>query len=179
MSSWIGKNAYLTTAEMQNNAACVIAYADKKGWSRNATYAMLGNMQAESGINPAIWENLTPFSGGYGLVQWTPYTKYSSWAGVPWEGQGDRELDRIAYESENNIQWFRNAELSIDPPITFSEFLKSTLDVKTLSNYWLWFYEHPADPYAATQQTRQSYSLAWQDFFKLKIPAWLLFKFKR
>lgn len=181
MSNWISGNRYLTEAEMKNNADCVFVYGRKKGWSKNAMSAMCGNMQAESGINPGIWEGLTPFSGGYGLVQWTPYTKYSNWAGVPWENQGDRELDRIVYEAENGLQWSRNTEVGLDPPITLAQFLVSTLPVATLSNYWLWFYEHPADPGTATQNTRAAYSAAWYDYFPDidNIPAWLLFKFKK
>lgn len=33
--------------------------------------AICGNFFQESGINPGIWENLTPNSAGYGLGQWT------------------------------------------------------------------------------------------------------------
>ena len=175
MSDWIAGNRYLTTAEMQNNARMFRGRGLSIGWSSNAIFAMLGNIQAESGINPGIWENLTPYAGGYGLTQWTPYTKYSEWWGDGWENNGDAQMQRISFEAVNDLQWFRNAELGIDPPITLSEFLVSSRPVDVLTKYWLWFYEHPADPGTATQNTRISYARAWEDFFK--IPAWLLFKF--
>ena len=72
---------------MQNNAVLLWSYFKAQGWTLNAVAAMLGNMQSESTINPGIWEGLDPFVGGYGLVQWTPYTKYSDWAGSGWEGR--------------------------------------------------------------------------------------------
>lgn len=175
MSDWISGNRYLNTAEMQNNARIFRGRGFAIGWSNNAIFAMLGNIQAESGINPGIWENLTPYTGGYGLTQWTPYTKYSEWWGDGWENNGDAEMQRISFEAVNGLQWFRNAELGIDPPITLSEFLVSDLPVDTLTRYWLWFYEHPTDPGQATQNARIANARAWEKFFK--IPAWLLFKF--
>ena len=75
--------------EMQNNAVLIWNYFKSQGWTLNSVAAMLGNMQSESTINPGIWENLDPIiSNGYGLVQWTPSTKYSEWAGDGWEDNG-------------------------------------------------------------------------------------------
>lgn len=180
-SSWISGNRYLTTAEMKNNAEMVFKYGTAHGWSLNAIAAICGNMQSESGINPGIWENLTPYGGGYGLVQWTPYTKYSDWATqqglTPWEDNGDAEMQRIDYEAANNLQWFYNSELQMAPPITFSDFLISSLDVGTLANYWCWFYEHPAIPNQPARATQAQY---WYDYLSniaKTIPAWLLFRF--
>ena len=112
---WHSGNYYLTTAEMQDNAREIALYAHAHGWRKIACAAILGNMQAESGVNPGIWEMLQQFQGGYGLVQWTPYIKYSDWAidngYINWEDNGPAELARISYEADNNIQWFDNAEL--------------------------------------------------------------------
>lgn len=194
--AWISGNRYLTLAEMQNNAELVAQYGYYNGWTLNAISAILGNMQAESSINPGIWESLTAWSGGYGLVQWTPYTKYSNWAtsqGYAWQNNGNAELERISYEAQNGLQWFYNAEIGMAPPITFQQFLNSTDNINTLSNYWLWFYEHPADPYAGTQATRQGYTQYWYQYLTdnppdpdppdppdpgMEFPYWLLFKFK-
>ena len=179
---WNSGNYYLSTSEMEENAQNVAKYGKIHGWTKIATAAILGNMQAESGINPGIWENLLAFQGGYGLVQWTPYTKYSVWAtgeGYVWADNGDAELERISYEAANNLQWFTNAELGITPPETFAQYLTDTsLDLQTATNYWLWFYEHPADPGPATQATRYSYAQNWYNFITwYEIPPWLLFKF--
>lgn len=182
--AWISGNYYLNTAEMENNASIVGNYGRNHGWTKIATAAILGNMQAESGINPGIWENLTPYMGGYGLTQWTPYTKYSTWAtaeGYTWQDNGDAELLRITYEADNGLQWFHNSEIGADPPCTFNQFLKAGLyDLQTSTNLWLWFYEHPADPGPTTQATRYSYAQYWYAYLPdwTTIPPWLLFKFK-
>lgn len=180
--SWTSGNRYLTAAEMAGNAQMVARYGMQQGWTRNATAGILGNMQAESGINPGIWENLDPFNGGYGLVQWTPYTKYSVWAageGYVWMDNGQAELARISYEAANDLQWFDNAELGLTVPCTFQQFLTdTTLTLQDCSNYWLWFYEHPADPGPGTQATRYAYAQNWYNNLEWNlIPPWLLFKF--
>ena len=72
--AWISGNRYLSLSEMQNNVDIIHYFFRSAGWTDNAIAAMLGNMQSESTINPGIWEGLDPYAGGYGLVQWTPYT---------------------------------------------------------------------------------------------------------
>ena len=78
----ISSNAYLTVAQMTGNAQYILNYLMARGWSKEAVCAMLGNMQSESTINPGIWQGLdsSRVDLGYGLVQWTPSTKYTSWA---------------------------------------------------------------------------------------------------
>lgn len=199
--AWISGNYYLNQSEMENNALEFTTIGYAKGWTKNAISAMLGNMQDESGINPGIWEmlisdpqtfyNIYGRYPGYGLTQWTPYTKYSIWAtaeGYTWQDNGPVEMDRISYEAVNGLQWDRNNELGIDPPITLSQFLVSNLHIYDLSNYWLWFYEHPADPGVTTQTRRQNFTQYWYDFIPDpgpqppqpgNIPPWLLFQFDK
>lgn len=183
---WIAKNAYLTRDEMENNALLVWSFLGSRGWSREAVSAMLGNMQTESTINPGIWESLNQYSGGYGLVQWTPYTKYSEWAGSGWENNGNKQCERINYEMENGLQWFSNNEAPIvNPPITFEEFSKSTDDVGTLANYFLWYYEHPA---TTIQPDRAEQAKNWYEFLagvtpsptpskKKNMPLWMYLRY--
>lgn len=72
---------YLTSDEMYENAIMINAFLQPKGYSRAAIAAMLGNMEAESTLNPNIWQGLIiGTTGGYGLVQWTPASKYRDWA---------------------------------------------------------------------------------------------------
>lgn len=161
-NEWISKNAYLSKQEMEHNAELVWRYFGSRGWSLNAVCAMLGNMQTESTINPGIWESLNAYSGGYGLVQWTPYTKYSEWAGAGWQNNGNKECERIEYEKDNGLQWFRNPEAPTeDPPISFKEFSTSNLPVSTLANYFLWYYEHPG---VTNQPNRASQAQAWYEY---------------
>lgn len=78
----ISNNKYLTQGEMESNAKEIYIYLSDKGWTINAISGLLGNMQRESTINPGLWQSLKEgnYSGGYGLVQWTPATKYTNWA---------------------------------------------------------------------------------------------------
>ncbi len=175
---WISGNRYLSLQETYNNAGLIAPILLGYGWSRTAAAACLGNMRAESGCNPGIWESLTPYAGGYGLVQWTPYTKYSEWYGNGWEDNGPGECDRINYESLNNIQWFRNEEFSMDPPVTFQQYrVNDNLPLNDMSDYWMLFYEHPADPYGQIDIRRQ-YSQDMYDRFlsPTQLPIWLLMK---
>ena len=78
----ISNNKYLSQGEMESNAKEIYTYLSDKGWTLNAISGLLGNMQRESTINPGLWQSLKEgnYSGGYGLVQWTPATKYTNWA---------------------------------------------------------------------------------------------------
>ena len=83
-------------------------YPDKsKRWTPNAVIGMLGNMVAESGLNPARWEGDTNryLSGergikkGFGLVQWTPWNKHWDWC-------GERGYDPYDIDGQlEHIQW--------------------------------------------------------------------------
>lgn len=65
-----------------NNAENIYDLLHYYGWSHKAICAVLGNMIAESTMNPAQGEIGKKYlsSWGYGLCQWTPSTKYTSWA---------------------------------------------------------------------------------------------------
>ena len=184
--SWVGKNAYLSKSEMENNAKLIWGYFSSKGWSLNAVSAMLGNMQSESTINPNIWESLTvDYERGYGLVQWTPATKYIDWAGNNY-ANGYKQCERIQYEADNGLQWFSNPEAPIvEPPISFKEFTTSDLPVGILANYFLWYYEHPAQ---TIQPNRALQAQDWYNFLYMveptpiikrrkKMPVWLMIKY--
>ena len=166
--AWIGGNRYLSQSEMENNALEVWNFFGSIGWTVESVSAMLGNMQSESGINPNIWEGLTiDYERGYGLVQWTPATKYIGWGGLNYE-DGNRQCERIQYEVDNGLQWFSNPNAPIvDPPITFKEFTQSTGSVATLANYFLWYYEHPA---VTIQEKRAEQAEAWYRFLTGREP---------
>lgn len=50
--AWISRNSVLNQTEMENNADIVIAYYRGLGINDNTIAGILGNMQAESTINP-------------------------------------------------------------------------------------------------------------------------------
>ena len=100
-----------------------------------------------------------PNRHGYGLVQWTPYTKYTDWA----RNQGldpstmDSNLLRINYEVDNNIQWIETGKF----PISFKEFKESTDTPYNLAIAFLTNYERPADP---NQPSRGKQAEKWFEY---------------
>ena len=50
--AWISRNGYLSQSEMENNANIIINYFRTLGINDKTISALLGNIQAESTINP-------------------------------------------------------------------------------------------------------------------------------
>ena len=189
--SWTGRNGYLTESEMRANGIEVYQYFSSYGWSINAICAMLGNMQSESGVNPGIWEGLSPYSGGYGLVQWTPYSKYKNWAGAGWENNGPLECARVVFEFNNGLQWKNDTLTWPQYVYNQSDFPASTESIDFLAWVWLQNYERPGN---FDQPQRAAQALDWYSYITgeqppippdpqppdpeegAKIPIWLMFK---
>lgn len=142
----------LTEEESRKNWLAFWQFFKAKGWTANAVAGILGNSYFESTVNPNRWEGDVPFaepvaSRGYGIVQWTPWTKIIDWLkekayypDVSKFGQG--ECERIQWEMENNQQWIATATY----PESFRDFSVSTKDPYTLAIEFLANYERPADP---------------------------------
>lgn len=176
----------LTTAQQQNNATIITQYFRAQGWTDNAIASMLANMDAESnGLNPAQTQNGFPAgsaSGGFGLVQWTPRTKYSDWAGADWQTNFDKQLQRISYELSNGLQW--QWRPGYTQYISFYDFTRSNDSLDYLTGAFLYYYEGPADP-AATIGYRRSRAAYWYTYITgvppgpaSNLPIWLLFKLR-
>ena len=141
----------LTEEESKKNWLAFWQFFKSKGWTANAVSGILGNSYYESTVNPNRWEGDVPFaepvsSRGYGLVQWTPWTKIIDWLkekgyypDVSKFGQG--ECERIQWEMENNQQWIATSTY----PESFRDFSVSTKDPYTLAIEFLANYERPAD----------------------------------
>lgn len=156
-------NRWLTLDEMKVNARYIYNFLSARGWSLNAIAGMLGNMQTESTLNPAIWQNLNEgnTSSGYGLVQWTPATNFLNWC----DSNGydpahmDSALKRIEYELANGLQYYPTDAY----PLTFAEFKTSTADPAYLANAFLLNYERPADQ---TQPARGEQAEYWYNYLR-------------
>lgn len=156
-SAWISGNMRLSRSEMDSNAIKFYYVMTRLGCSYNSILGMLANIEIESYINPGIWEDLRVEWRGYGLTQWSPYTKYSDWAGIGWENNGQKECERIIYESNYGIsqwdanQWFSNwyapyVGYPEIPPMSFFDYVHETaVSPKVLADYWLLYYEHPGE----------------------------------
>lgn len=152
----ISSNAYLSKSQMKGNAQYIMDYLTARGWSVNAVCGMLGNMESESTINPGIWQNLDSSRTdlGYGLVQWTPSTKYTDWAKSNGYSIGDidGQLQRIIYEKNNNLQWQKKTT-----SMSFAEFSVSTESVETLAELFELNYEQHAGDVQPARKTQARY----------------------
>lgn len=163
MANFIAKNAFLTEQEMAINARYIYDYLTARGWSPTAVCGMLGNMETESTINPAIWQNLDAYNVGlgYGLVQWTPSTKFTDWCSAnnldP--AHMDSALKRIEWELENGEQYYPTDAY----PLTFAEFKVSTESASYLAQAFLLNYERPADQ---NQPARSTQAEKWYKLLK-------------
>lgn len=160
--SYMGESEALTYEQMKLNARYIYSYLIEKGWSLNAICGMLGNIEAESSMNPGRWQSDSIGSStlGYGLVQWTPSSKYIDWAkeqGFVDYSEMGANLARIIYEVENNIQWIATSSYYY----SFKDFSTSGLSVSELAKAFLLNYERPADQSESVQNYRASLAEAW------------------
>ena len=153
-------NFYLNDEQMTGNAQYILNYLLQKGWSKNAICGMLGNMQTESTINPGIWQSLNAgnYDGGYGLVQWTPATKFTTWASGNGYAMDDinGQLERIIWEVANHEQWISTSKY----PMSFSQYIQSTDSPYTLAMVFIANYERPENP---SQPIRGTQAQHWFD----------------
>ena len=156
---------YLSENEMKTNVQYIYSYLTDKGWSLNAICGLFGNLQAESGFNAGIWQthNIGNLDGGYGLVQWTPASKYFEWctqSGLSDPSEMDNNLARIIYEVENGLQWIATDDYSF----TFKEFTTSTASVSYLAKAFLLNYERPKDQSETKQNERANNAVNWYEY---------------
>lgn len=145
MADYITGNFYLSQSQMETNARWIYNYLGScdNPWTVNAIAGLLGNAQTESTINPGIWQGLKVNVGpGYGLTQWTPYTKYTNWCKQ--EGLEPSSLEsackRLILESESGgLQW----QVHSAYPLTFAQYIKSTASPYHLGMTFLNNYEMP------------------------------------
>ena len=150
-----GFQVWLTEAQSLENAQLIANHFNGSDWSKEAVSALVGNMRHESSVNPNMYEYGYDWADdrGFGLVQWTPRSKYWNWA----EGrnlpprEGDSQLARIDYEVDNNIQWVSNGHAnrygySDKYDFSFSAFRTNaqSLSVEQLTEAFMWNYEGPA-----------------------------------
>lgn len=164
----------MTDAQMQTNALYVASEMRKKGWTDNAIAGLLGNMESESNINPGLWQSRDEgnTSGGFGLTQWTPASKFLNWVskynmGEIWDM--DVQLTRIEREflypgsTSEYEQWYSTDEY----PVSASAYINSTADPAYLGRAFVRNYERPWSILYGDDATRQRvYNLRGSDSAK-------------
>lgn len=76
-------DASLTGTNLEKNAEYIYDFLIAAGFTKEAACATLGNFEAESTLNPSIWEELNIYDEddrGYGLAQWSPGMSFLQWA---------------------------------------------------------------------------------------------------
>lgn len=160
--SWIKGNRYLTESEMQNNALIIKDYLINRNWSINAIAGMLGNMESESTINPGIWQGLIEGSGGgggYGLVQWTPYTNFTDWAdsnGYAWD-DGNAQLIWIDSVTSSFGQWIPTSNYNF----SFETFKTSSESPEYLASAFLKNFERAG---VEVEEERRTQARKWYEY---------------
>ena len=175
---WYCTNTYmgLSSTEKDYNCSKAMGYLLRNGFTREAASAIIGNMWAESGMSPGQWEGGTPYSGGYGLLQWTPYTLYSQWAGPDWENNGNLQMDRLMYEKANGLEFYRTAPFNM----SFNEFAVSTLSTDYLTEVFEKSYLRPSNPDATLANRQYHARYVYQNIPSgVTPPAWLLYAIKK
>lgn len=167
MPDYYSGNFWLTQSQMEVNATYIYNYLGSRGWTLNAIAGLLGNTQTESTHNPGIWQGLNEGVGpGYGLTQWTPYTKYTNWCsnnGLE-PSKMESALERILYEVEHGgEQWVVHDKY----PLTFKQFTQSTDSPYYLGMTFLNNYEMPE---VIDQPIRGTQAEQWYKFLSGEEP---------
>ena len=157
----ISNNKYLTQGEMESNAKEIYTYLSDKGWTINAISGLLGNMQRESTINPGLWQSLKEgnYSGGYGLVQWTPATNYTDWARSNGYDISDPQGQMLWIDTMTVPfgQWIATSQYDL----SFQEFKTSTQTPEWLASAFLKNFERAG---VEVEEERRSQARKWYNY---------------
>ena len=184
--AWISRSGALTQSEMENNADIIINYYRSLGINDKTIAGILGNMQAESSINP---ERTEVGGAGFGLVQWTPVSvlqNHCNTLGLSPYTDGDVQIQVLKAEIQNQsgvAEWYTssafisnyyNSGATSDMiGITGLQFLNNDMNWEPdkLSILFMAGYERPSyDPNVNHYQTRKQNALNWFTYMGGIIP---------
>ena len=133
-----------------------------------AICGILGNMNSESTINPAVWQSLNDMYLGYGLVQWDDGKLFIDWAkkeGVISAATAeavnslaysnpkklmDAELDYLIVSMNTVGNWFKpdnnQSKYGTSETLTASQFKVSNKSADILARIFCGHYERPGVP---------------------------------
>lgn len=168
--AWTVSNSPLTTygVEQTENATLIYNQLTAFGWSHNAICAVLGNMQAESTINPGCvegWVSTYLPKKGYGLIQWTNTSAtvveentlwawtYSKYGDYDW-ANGDRQI--VFINTDDASGWIPTTSY----PMSYNEFKVSTDSIDTLTRAYFKNRER-----GTWSNVRTTYAQHWDSVF--------------
>ncbi len=185
--SWISKDSYLTQSEMENNANIIINTYRELGYADISISALLGNFQAESTINPGLWER--GGGGGFGIIQWTPqsalineceqlglspYTDGYIQTEVIWKELYPSYGLGVYFITSSTITHYATSGATSNLiGLTGDELLKNTKDLSLdeLTTAYMIGRERPSyNPSINHISTRKVYSANWYEYITGEIP---------
>ena len=161
----------LGDTQMEVNARYIYNYLSKKSFTKKAICGILGNMESESTINPAVWQKMNNTDLGYGLVQWSSgqAQTFLDWAkkeGIITRANPDN-INALAYSNPAKLMdaeleflivsmntagnWYKPADnqskYGTTATLTAKQYPKATEeDVGTLARILCGHYERPNKP---------------------------------
>lgn len=177
----------LTESEKGVNAMHIFNYLLHRGFTKQAACGVLGNMEQECGMNPAVWQVWHNTKYGYGLAQWSPATDFLNWAAEQGyiaqatagyiDNLAIREPLRLMYAELIYLvdyysdRWytpetFKRKNFAGKSMANFADFKKSTLDVFTLAIIFHDHYERSSDDESEVKK-RGVYAQKWAQFFDI------------
>ena len=190
---WTSSDLPIDQTQMEHNARGLFKMLYKIGFTPGPICAMLGNIQAEAGLNPGTLQGaaldplpdnqtMLTFTAGAGLVQWTPakdtIVPYAISISRNWYSLVT-QFDRLKYEYDNNFEFI---SVTVNGVLynwgVFHDYEPDPLDpmqtINDLAEAFLRGYLRPSNP-DATLRNRQYYSRVWYDLLKdyRPMPVWM------
>ena len=186
---WIASDQYLNQQHRDENAKLIWDYLTALGWTPQSVAGILGNMDVESSMNPALIEgrgyHTLPTNNtvlaittqtGVGLVQWTGTTntppagqKLASFAiryNKEWY-DGELQCFRLEREYDEDLQFDHGTVDGVS--YDWQVYTSSTATPEQLAKVWQTLYERGG----IDTQTRQEKARYYFDIFN-RIPLTLL-----
>ena len=174
---WIATDVYLNQSNRDENAKLIWAYLTGLGWTESAVAGILGNMDVESSMNPALIEGRGTHTLidnnaclaisrtlGVGLVQWTGYTdtppagqKLASFAiryNKNWY-DGELQCFRLQRECEEDLQFDHGTVDGVT--YDWQVFIASEETPEQLAKVWQTLYERGGSDTRTRQQKARYY----------------------
>lgn len=172
---------YLESFQIEANANYIFKYLSEKGWSKEAICGLFGNIEQEGNFNPGTWEvKKNGYGPGYGLVQWTPASKFFKHANLTEEIAKnladkdpkklmDLQLDFLIWSCKKNTpsdkrEWFPTQSFGSPKKISFEDFTKSNQSPKILALVFHGSYERSKDT-KEMQKEREESAIKWYNYF--------------
>lgn len=178
----VGPSTGSYSTEQKYNADKIYAVFSGLGWTVNAIAAMVGNMQVESGLDPAcsyprIGNTMATIgntyatsypNNAYGLVQWkgrgstdpnnNQLVGYAIRYGFEWY-DGEIQMQRLTWEYQSGSKFHPQTVDGVY--YTFSSFAASTDTPAVLAKAWMVCYEGTY----SVLSNRQDNAAYWYDYF--------------